>query len=82
VSERARSKRVQWRMDSPLQPSPVRMFAVEGQTVRCVYGGGRRVWVCECASFQERANQSTNAFCAHTAVAILRCAHDGSIEIL
>ena len=35
----------------------------------------------ECADFQERATRHPEDFCGHTAVAIMRCIQDGSIEI-
>ncbi len=70
------------RMDSPPRPAKVRTFDIEGQRVRCVEtDGGRRVWLCECPSFKERATRHPEGFCAHTAVAIMQCVQDGSIEI-
>ena len=65
-------------MQSPLQPANVRTFDIEGQRVRCIQTDGGRVWLCECPSFQERATRHKDGFCAHTAVAIMRCIQDGS----
>jgi hypothetical protein len=63
------------------EPAKVRMFDIEGQTVRCIEtDDGRRLWLCDYPSFQERAELNTEGFCAHTAVAIWRCIADGSIE--
>jgi hypothetical protein len=68
-------------MKSPPLPATVRTLDIEGQPVRCIETDGRRVWLCDCQSFQERATQHPEGFCAHTAVAIMRCVQDGSIEI-
>jgi hypothetical protein len=63
-------------------PAKVRTFDLEGQSVRCIEtADGKRVWLCECASFKERAVQQPEGFCAHTAVALCRCIEDGSIKI-
>ena len=67
-------------MSNPL-PAKVRTFDIEGQPVRLIETEGRRVWLCDCASFRERAAQYSESFCAHTAVAIMRCVQDGSIQI-
>ena len=66
-------------MNNPL-PAKVRTFDIEGQPVRLIEAEGRRVWLCDCASFQERAKQYSESFCAHTAVAIVRCIENGSVE--
>ncbi len=63
------------------QPARVRAFDIEGQPVRCIEtDDGRRIWLCDCASFQVRAARHPEGFCAHTAGAIMRCIGDGSIE--
>jgi hypothetical protein len=63
-------------------PAKVRTFHIERQPVRCVEkDDAKRVWLCECASFKERAARHPGGFCAHTTVAIWRCIEDGSIEI-
>ena len=49
-------------------------------TVRLIEVDGRRVWLCECVSFRERATRHPESFCAHTAVAIMRCIHEGPIQ--
>jgi hypothetical protein len=50
--------------------------------VRCIEeAGGKRVWLCDCAKFKERATRHPEGFCGHTAVAMMRCIEDGSIEI-
>jgi hypothetical protein len=49
-------------------------------SVRCIETDGRRVWLCECESFKERAARHPRAF-ALTAIAIFRCIREGSIEI-
>jgi hypothetical protein len=54
---------------------------IEGQPVRYIERDGERVWLCDCRSFKERATRHKQGFCAHTAVAIMRCIEDGSIEI-
>ena len=69
------------RMESPPRPANVRTFDIEGQPVRCIETDGRRLWLCECRSFQERAMRYPEGLCAHTAVAITRYIQDGSIEI-
>jgi hypothetical protein len=61
-------------------PAKVRTFDVEGQPMRLIEVDGRRVWLCECASFKERATRHSESFCAHTAVAIMRCIHEGPIQ--
>ena len=64
------------------RPAKARTLDIEGQSVRCVEtDDGRRVWLCDCAKFQERALRLPEGFCAHTAVAIMRCVQGGSIEI-
>jgi hypothetical protein len=64
------------------EPATTRTFDIEGQLVRCVEtDDGRRLWLCGCSSYRERAKRHPEAFCAHTAVAIMRCVQDGSIEI-
>jgi hypothetical protein len=66
-------------MKTPRRPANVQTFNIEGQTVRCI--DGHRMWVCECPKFKERAMRHPEGFCGHTAVAIMRCIQDGSIEI-
>jgi hypothetical protein len=66
-------------MKTPL-PAKVRTIDIEGQPVRLVKTEGRRVWLCDCASFQERAGRHTENFCAHIAVAIMRCIEDRLLE--
>jgi hypothetical protein len=66
-------------MDTPL-PAKVRAIDIQGQPVRLIETEGRGVWLCDCASFQARAKQSSESFCGHTAVAITRCIEDGSLE--
>jgi hypothetical protein len=69
-------------MKSPPRPANVRTFDIEGHPVRCIEeAGGKRVWLCNCAKFKERATRHPEGFCAHTSVAIMRCIQDGSIEI-
>jgi hypothetical protein len=68
-------------MESPSHPAKVQTFDIEGQTVRCIEADGRTLWLCECPSFKERATRHPEGFCPHTAVAIMRCVQDGSIEI-
>ena len=53
---------------------------IEGQEVRCYQSEGERLWRCECAAFQRRLERYGEGFCAHTAVAIMRCTEDGSID--
>ena len=65
-------------MNTTPLPAKVRTFDIEGQPVRLIEAEGRRVWLC--ASFRERAARHTESFCAHTAVAIMRCIEDGSVE--
>lgn len=62
-------------------PATVRTVDIEGQAVRCIETDGRRLWLCECESFKERAARYPEGFCSHTAVAITRCIDDGSIQI-
>lgn len=62
-------------------PAKVHTFDIEGPPVRCIETDGRRLWLCECASFKERAARHSEGFCSHTAVAIMRCIDDGSIQI-
>jgi hypothetical protein len=70
------------RMESPPLPATVRTLDIEGQPVRCIEeAGGKRVWLCDCPKFKERATRHPEGFCAHTAVAIMRCVQDESIEI-
>jgi hypothetical protein len=58
-----------------------RTFDIEGQEVRCYECEGSRLWRCECAAFQRRLGLFGEGFCAHTALAIMRCLDDGSITI-
>jgi hypothetical protein len=62
-------------------PAKVRTLDIEGQPVRLIEAVGRRVWLCDCPSFQERAARHSESFCAHTAAAIMRCVQDGSIQV-
>lgn len=66
-------------MDTPL-PARARTIDIEGQPVRLIEADGRRTWLCDCPLFQERAARHPESFCAHTAVAIMRCIQDGSVE--
>jgi hypothetical protein len=66
-------------MDTSL-PAKVRTIDIEGRPVRLIETEGHRVWLCDCASFKERAAQHSERFCAHTAVAIMLCIEDGSVE--
>jgi hypothetical protein len=60
-------------------PAKVRTLDVEGQPVRCIEAAdGKRTWLCDCEKFKERATRHPEGFCAHTAVAIMRCIQDGS----
>jgi hypothetical protein len=68
-------------MESPPRPASVRTVDIEGQPVRCIETEDGRVWLCECPSFQERAMRHPEGFCGHTAVAIMRCIQDGSINV-
>jgi hypothetical protein len=68
-------------MESLPRPARVKTFDIEGQTVRCIETDDRRVWLCDCPSFQERAARHPEAFCAHTAVAIMRRIQGGAIEL-
>jgi hypothetical protein len=67
-------------MTSP-KPRAVKRFDVEGKEVRCDETDGGRLWLCDCAYFQRTASQYGKGFCPHTAVAIMRCLADGSIEL-
>jgi hypothetical protein len=59
-----------------------RTIDVEGTLVKCFeMADGTRIWLCECAEFQERAARHPEGLCAHTAVGITRCIEDGSIEV-
>jgi hypothetical protein len=59
------------------RPATERTFDIEGQPVRCIEtADSKRVWLCECPKFQERAARHPEGFCAHTAVAIWRCIDD------
>ena len=50
--------------------------------MRCIETDeGKRVWLCDCPKFKERATRHPEGFCGHTAVAIMRCIEDGSIEV-
>ena len=63
-------------------PAKLCTLDVEGQPVRCIEtNDGKRVWRCDCPKFKERALRHSEGFCAHTAVAIMRCIEDGSIEV-
>jgi len=62
-------------------PANVRTLDIEGQPVRCIETYGKRLWLCDCEKFKERATRHPEGFCAHTAVAIMRCIDDGSIEV-
>ena len=54
-------------------------WIIEGQSVRCIEtADGKRVWLCDCPKFKERATQHPEGFCAHTAVAIWRSIEDSS----
>jgi hypothetical protein len=65
-----------------IRPAKVRTLDIEGQAVRCIEEpGGKRLWLCDCAKFKERAARHPEGFCGHTAVAIMRCIEDGSIEV-
>jgi len=62
-------------------PASVRTLDIEGQPVRCIESAdGKRVSLCECSKFKERAARHAEGFCGHTAVAIWRCIEDGSSE--
>jgi hypothetical protein len=63
------------------RPATERAFNIEGQPVRCIEVDGKRLWLCECAKFKERAARHPEGFCGHTAVAITQCIQDGSIEV-
>jgi len=55
---------------------------VEGTSVRCFeMADGTRIWLCDCSEFTERAAKYPEGFCSHTAVAIMRCSEDGSIDV-
>jgi hypothetical protein len=59
-----------------------RIFDIEGTPVKCFeMTDGTRLWLCECAAFQERAGRHLEGFCVNTAVAIMRWIEDGSIEL-
>lgn len=63
-------------------PAKVRTLDIEGQPVRCIEtDDGKRLWLCDCPKFKERAARHPEGFCGHTAVAIMRCIEDGSIEV-
>ena len=68
-------------MNTPSEPAKVRPFDIEGQSVRLIETEGRRLWLCECPSFNERAAHHSEGFCAHTAVAIRRCIQGGAVDI-
>ena len=69
-------------MKSPPLPATVSTPGIEGQPVRCIEeSGGKCAWLCDCPKFKERATRHPEGFCGHTAVAIMRCIQDGSIEI-
>lgn len=67
--------------NTPPMPAKSRMFDIEGQQVRLIETEGHRAWLCECPSFKKRALRHTEGFCAHTAVVIMRCIQDRSVEI-
>ena len=63
-------------------PARVRTLDIEGQPVRCIEEpGGKRLWLCDCLKFKERATWQPEGFWAHTAVAICRAIEDGSIDV-
>ena len=47
-------------------------FDIEGQEVVCYQTGEDRLWRCECGHFERALRQYREAFCPHTAVAIMR----------
>ena len=59
----------------------VRVFEIEGHEVRCYGSGAHRLWRCDCADFERTLGQFNEGFCAHTAIAIMRCLEDGLIEV-
>lgn len=62
-------------------PACVRTLDIEGQPVRLIeQADGKRMWLCDCEKFQERAARHHEGFCGHTAVAIWQCIQDESIE--
>jgi hypothetical protein len=63
------------------RPATERTLDIEGQPVRCIEVDGKRLWLCECAKFKERAARHPEGFCGHTAAAITQCIEDGSIEV-
>jgi hypothetical protein len=65
-------------MEASPQPARVSTLDIEGQPVRCIETSDKRLWLCDCADFKERATRHREGFCAHTAVAIMRCIEDGS----
>jgi hypothetical protein len=62
-------------MESMPQPSKVRTFDIEGQAGRSVEPDGRRVWLCECPSFHERANRHPQGFYTGNVTTGLKVVH-------
>jgi hypothetical protein len=78
LDDRARLRR----MESTSLPARVTSLDIEGQAVRLIEtDDGKRLWLCTCAKFKERATRHPEGFCGHTAVAVLRCIQDESLEI-
>jgi hypothetical protein len=63
-------------------PGSVKVSEIEGHEVRCYGHDEHRLWRCDCADFKRTSVQFGEGFCAHTAVAIMRCLEDGLIEVL
>jgi hypothetical protein len=56
-------------------------FDVESQHSKCYAHDGHRLWRCECAYLQRTLSYYAEGFCPHTAVAIVRCLEEGSLEL-
>jgi len=69
-------------MKLPPQPARVQTFDIEGQPVRLIEtDDGKRLWLCTCPKFEERATRHPEGFSGHTAVAVFRCMQDEAFEI-
>ena len=63
----------------------MREFDVEGTKVQCKQLERSRIWSCSCDYYAQRkkraqARGEKGAYCPHSAVAIMRCIQDGSID--
>jgi hypothetical protein len=50
------------RSSGDVRPAKFRTLDIEGQPVRCIEADdGKRVWICDCAKFKERAARRADA---------------------